>query len=405
MYRPLFFLSLASATMVVLAFATVHELTRFRPEVELRRAFAAMASASTVNYKVGFNWSEGQGQDRAANTSYATGQARLSGISSGEYGLRFRFVRFVPASRSYDDVSGEARRVNGKTYLTYAPPGPVVNGAPFTSADTWMSFGDGEFSAWGAILPGVVLPLAAPWKAHAEWDSEGYERVRGMLRRGPDIATSVRAQKAFEKIENVETRVMDLSLSREATNAALLALVRARSGADPTDFERLRAAELADALSRLSYRVWIGVADHRVYRLQTGGAVSVSGSTALVPVDLYVEFGGYDAPFTVKAPDHALAFRTVLRSVFGFLPDALDRVASTPDASIGATASLPRVSFPTTEDIDGDGLDAILEAFYGTDPRNPDTDGDGVSDGEEVRLGRNPRGKGSLFGFGLGGHD
>ena len=33
---------------------------------------------------------------------------------------------------------------------------------------------------------------------------------------------------------------------------------------------------------------------------------------------------------------------------------------------------------------------------------NPDTDGDGLLDGDEVRSGLNPRGKGTLFSFGLG---
>jgi hypothetical protein len=62
---------------------------------------------------------------------------------------------------------------------------------------------------------------------------------------------------------------------------------------------------------------------------------------------------------------------------------------------------LPVVAFETTDDTDGDGLDDLLEGFYGTDVHNEDTDGDGVSDGDEVRTGSNPLGEGSLFGFGF----
>lgn len=391
--------------MVVLSFATVHELTRFRPEVELRRAFTTLASASTVTYKAGFNWSEGQVTDRTVLTSYTTGQARLAGEQTGDYGMRFRFVRFVPSTHSYDDLSGEARQLNGKTYVTYAPPGPAINGAPFLNTDTWMSFDAGEFPVWGAILPGVTFPLASPWKANAEWDMDGYEQVRGLLRRGPDIASSVTVQKAHEKIGSMDTRVMDVRLSRDATNAALLALARARSGSDPTDTERLRAADLSDGLARLSYRVWIGVEDHRLYRLQAGGTVAPTGTNTVIPIDLSIELAEYDASFAVETPNHPLAFRTILRSVFGLLPDASDRIASSLNSAVSATASLPHISFPTTNDVDGDGLDAILETFYGTSAQNPDTDSDGISDGEEVRLGRNPRGRGSLFGFGLGGNN
>ena len=39
---------------------------------------------------------------------------------------------------------------------------------------------------------------------------------------------------------------------------------------------------------------------------------------------------------------------------------------------------------------DGDSLDYITEARYGTDPNLTDTDGDGVSDSDEVTNGTNP---------------
>jgi hypothetical protein len=35
-------------------------------------------------------------------------------------------------------------------------------------------------------------------------------------------------------------------------------------------------------------------------------------------------------------------------------------------------------------DTDGDGVEDLYEAYYGTDPNNPDTDGGGVSDGDEL---------------------
>lgn len=50
----------------------------------------------------------------------------------------------------------------------------------------------------------------------------------------------------------------------------------------------------------------------------------------------------------------------------------------------------------TSEDADEDGLTAIQEAQYGTDPENPDTDGDGYTDGGEVAAGYDPNGSGKL---------
>jgi hypothetical protein len=47
-------------------------------------------------------------------------------------------------------------------------------------------------------------------------------------------------------------------------------------------------------------------------------------------------------------------------------------------------------------DLDGDGLTAAEERFYGTDPETQDTDGDGFTDGEEVRAGYDPLGPGKL---------
>ncbi len=47
-------------------------------------------------------------------------------------------------------------------------------------------------------------------------------------------------------------------------------------------------------------------------------------------------------------------------------------------------------------DSDQDGLTALQEQTYGSDPQNPDTDGDGYLDGAEVSSGYNPIGLGLL---------
>jgi hypothetical protein len=53
---------------------------------------------------------------------------------------------------------------------------------------------------------------------------------------------------------------------------------------------------------------------------------------------------------------------------------------------------------PLDPDPDGDGLDDVDEALFGTDPGNPDTDGDGLLDGDEVDGGGDPLDPGPDFG-------
>lgn len=63
------------------------------------------------------------------------------------------------------------------------------------------------------------------------------------------------------------------------------------------------------------------------------------------------------------------------------------------------TSLMPTELTTTTNsmlDSDNDGLTDQLEAYYGTDPRNPDTDGDGYLDGQEMQTGHNPLGAGLL---------
>lgn len=393
MYRPLFFVSLGAATAVVLALATAHELTRFRPEVELRRAFTALAKAETVRQVSGFGWTDGGGDSRTVSTMYLSGQARASDAS---HGTRFRLVRL--GKTQYNDMAGEWRTVDGTDYLTYAAPGPVVEGTPFAKEGTWLSFGPDEFAAWGPLLPGVPMPVSLLFDQRASpWTRDSLLRARRLLAQADFSRVSFDGK--TEDVNGVKARVLDARPDREALVGFLLGIVRAREGREPGDTERLRAAELAAGLARFTFRVWVGEKDHVPVRVQTAGLWTADDGRQ-VPVDFLAELSGLNDPFGVEVPASPLAFRTVLRSLFGTLPSAGDRVSAA--ASFTKPASLPVFVFTNANDTDGDGLDVVLETFYGTDPRVQDTDGDGMNDGNEVRAGRNPRGAGSLFGFGLG---
>ena len=56
----------------------------------------------------------------------------------------------------------------------------------------------------------------------------------------------------------------------------------------------------------------------------------------------------------------------------------------------------PFYPYDTGQDLDGDGLTSLQEAFFGTDPENPDTDGDGYSDVTEIRAGSDPSDSNSI---------
>jgi len=182
----------------------------------------------------------------------------------------------------------------------------------------------------------------------------------------------------------------------------LLDVIRVKEDREPSEEERLMAATQAGQLSRLTVRLWIGNETHYLYRLQAAGAFVEDISTDLVPVDIRIEFSGFNEPFEGEEPDQVVAFESVLASFLSSLPDTRELGSLSEHVTVvQEDARLPVEEIESSNDQDDDGLDDVLEAFYGTDARNPDTDGDGVSDGEEVRSGKNPRGTGSLFGFGL----
>ena len=383
------FISIGAVAFLSLGIAAYLEFGRFSPEAEWKRMLSAMGKVETASYSAAVGWSR-LGNDPMIAAAYAAGDVRWPRGAAPENASRFHAIAYgknIPVS----DLSGELREVGGVHYLTYAPPGPVGTDA-FKAPDRWLSFDAANWLAWGAVLPGLDVPGMSADFSFPDWSSASAGRVRSLLSRADLLRFSYGGD--VEKGPDEDERVIDARVDASAADAFLLDLVRARTGQEPDDHDRAVAQQAADAFSRLSVKLWIGSKTHRLYRIHATGTAADQGNDP-APFDARLDLKDFGKPVVISVPDHVTAFKA---AVPGSLPTA-------GDASLAeTTAPLAQAHLPATagsNDPDGDGLDNLLEAFYGTDPNNPDTDHDGVSDGKEVVGGRNPRGAGTLFSFGL----
>jgi hypothetical protein len=387
--------------LIVLAAAWM-VLGKFSPEAEIRRMFAAMAQVRTVSERSAFSWTRGEGRERVTTSVYTVGHLDISDPAAVEHATKFRVFR-LSRGKDYADLSGEMRTIDGTTYLTYAPPGPEVEGVDF-SDETWVSFDEGELPQWGSIIPGLDAPIvgedpSSNQRAPNVWTADGLVRLRQLLSRA-DVFL-VRYDDLTELISGEATRVIDARFDPDALRAFLSDMVRAREGREPTDDERLAAEAQAKAIESLALRMWIGMEDHLLYRFQAAGLIPDGDGNVLIPTDMIIELSDFDAPFAGTVPKKTIAFDVLARQLLGSLEESGFRVAD------GGLVSddperLPSIAAEPNDDPDRDGLTNIVEAFYRTNPKKADTDGDGKTDSEEVLTGLNPRGTGTLFGFGLG---
>lgn len=403
MKKILGFLFLGVSAVLSLTFASYIVLTKFQPEVELRRMLIAMSELDTVRQNSALSWTRDL-EERVNTTIYTSGQLNLENIAEVEHGTRFRVVQLTRA-KDYADLSGEVRALGDRTYLTYEAPGPDVPGVDFSGEDVWVEFFTGDLPGWGSILPGITVPVFGG-ERQGSWSPEAIAKLRKLLRVADVFLVSY--DNETDDVREVETRILDARFDPDAVRAFLRELIRIKHDREPSANELLHIEAQALALEKLTIRLWIGKEDHLLYRFQAAGAIPEEGASTLVPVDILVDFSGFNEPFAVEIPNEkdVLTFKEILGATFGLLPESDEssalslRPANQPLVT-SDVAHLPVSEVEQSTDPDRDGLDNVLERFYGTNPQNPDTDGDGVSDGEEVLSGRNPRGDGSLFGFGL----
>ena len=394
MKKSLAFLLVGVAVVLALTFASYIVFMQFRPEKEMRAMMITMANLKSVAQESGFSWSHQEGGERVSTTLYLSGLMLVEDDLGLSHATKFRVVH-LSQEDSYQDLAGELRTIDGESYLTYEPPGPDVEGVDFED-ETWVGFGEGELPLWGPILPDLETPIDSILSKDL-WTSEGRTRLQYLLSYA-DIF-HVEYNGFTELIDGVNTRIIDGQFDAEAIEAFLLDLVRAKEGREPNDSERLIADRNAAQLSRLTLRFWIGLDTHYLYRFQAAGGFEDPAGTELLPVDVRIEFSQFNEPVEITA-GYTVRFEDLFEAVFGAFPTG-GTLADTAKTLVSEAARLPVIQTETSNDPDHDGLDNLLEAFYGTSRTVADTDGDGMNDGDEVRSGRNPRGNGSLVGVGL----
>jgi hypothetical protein len=398
-----FFTVLLTGVFIVMAlvFASYVVFMQFRPEREISLMLREMAQLQTVSYDAGFSWSTEVSDERVATTLYTAGEVDVTELENIQYSSEFRSVH-LSEDPDYNDLSGEIRKADGITYLMYEAPGPDVENIDFHN-EMWLEFTKDELPGWGAIVPGLDAPLK-PMSDSGPWTSEGVQRMRQLLS-FTDIFY-VEYNGLTQIIDGVNTRIIDGYFDQDAVEVFLLDFIRAKDGHGPDDEQRILAHDQAEQIARVIVRFWVGTQDHLLYQFQGAGAFFQEETNELMPVDIRIDFSDHNTAVEIEKPQETISFTQVLQDVYGGLREAgassFGSSGNVSDVSLSSTAKLPVTEIEVTNDPDNDGLDNLLERFYGTDMNNPDTDGDGISDGEEVRSGANPRGKGSLFSFGLG---
>lgn len=211
-----------------------------------------------------------------------------------------------------------------------------------------------------------------------------------------DLVDVVRAEKT-EFIDVDLTRRYEVVLDIDGLTIFLARLWELRHDAPIGAGTFLSIQEELQKYDDVTGELWIGKRTFLLHRAKFVGD----------DFELVVNFRDFNQPVTIAAPDEEGKDIRKALGELGFdaaaLPLASEGRALSSTETTTEFGALPTSSGEATDyDPDKDGLTNSLEGFYGTDPNHPDTDGDGVSDGEEVGSGRNPRGSGSLFSFGLG---
>lgn len=175
-----------------------------------------------------------------------------------------------------------------------------------------------------------------------------------------------------------------------------------RLGRELTNKERLVADAFFANVVAEDGEMWIGTRDYFLYRVRLRFKFDDGARSGYL--NLTANFSLFNQPSVMETPtkdveDVSLLVESLLPGIKEHLPLAKEGPVQRGTKDKEKTGLPIDVQVVGEEDTDKDGLEDVLERFYGSDPNNPDTDGDGVKDGDEVNGGFNPTGAGRLFDF------
>jgi hypothetical protein len=167
-------------------------------------------------------------------------------------------------------------------------------------------------------------------------------------------------------------------------------------------------ARLDEEINRFNIRsveIWIRKRDYFPSRVLIQGLYEERENSVNLPFSATLTLSRPNEPVEISGPARYQPLSEHLRLLGGSGlslsanrdESQSERGSAAPDQEKVMNASSSKNEWD--DDPDHDNLSNVLEAFYGSDPRNPDTDNDGFQDGFEVMNGFDPAGPGKLFDF------
>lgn len=353
-------------------------------------------------------------------------------VADKQYGMRYDIIYkgvvekaeggpFLYSSLIYDTV----RSVNeAQASTSVGMQSVVINGKKYLKMDNLLLAGKDQGSR-AALTENTLKGVSGSWYAVTDENYHDLYYVLGgyaFLPENLDLL-SVKGVDRFNKIfdydllsapqdlgseliEEVDTAHYKVGFNTKGA-LELITVLSGENGAeegdvmaslreikdDPSQSEKFQ--KVVDyVMQKISMEIWVGKADHRVYRFRINGNfddAAIRGFyTKLENVygESYSsdregneeESISFDVDYTLSGFDTAKVRDVEGAKDFAEVTEKIKQLNPYTPTAAGNNA----------KDSDGDGLSDEDEKKYGSDPQKTDTDGDGYGDGSEVKGGYDP---------------
>ena len=408
-------ISIAILGVALVVGAVVWSRARSNPEDVLREMTAAMSRVKSAHFKLEANLSGQVASPLSLPEVLPPAQSTESSVNlvlegdvdghNPEFPLFGTVLAFTGSEGEKNSVfAGEIRHRDKKTY------------ARLSSASAGDQFDlSAILNQWG-VFDGEELRQqfggAAAEKSEDKKDltKEKIERLRQLAGKTRFLAVVETLKQ--ESVDGVSTFHFRVKINQPELRAFLIEAGKiSNDGKEPTEEELKSLDDFAEKIGGANIELWIGRGEKLLWRVLASGKLENQAQGGEAAWTLNLVLSHHNEPVAIETPEDAKPFQQVLGLLLGGLinlPASGERVGTIIDLNNGEGTELPLPApglVPgqlNIADGDADGLTDDLETFYGTNPADPDTDDDGVSDGEEVNSGKNPKGEGGLFEFGIG---